>query len=146
MIMMTVSYNYMTLRIITMSYDIFSCPGQIMSFSLWTTAPRFPKLPQTAGRKCLQTPLSFSSGSSSSSMTFLFFCEYFSSLLMSHRAIGSPVNVGFSTFSHQAQTDTPPVLPPAQKRPPGGQTVLPRGDCTVSGCSSLADRVWRLHA
>lgn len=49
-----------------------------MSFSLWTMIPRFPKLLQIAGRKCLPPPLSFSSGSNSLSVTFLFFCKYFS--------------------------------------------------------------------
>lgn len=47
-----------------------------MRFFLWTMTQRFPKLLQRVGRKCLQPHLSFTSGSNSLSMTFLFCCKY----------------------------------------------------------------------
>lgn len=123
-----------------------------MSFSLWTTIPRFPKLLQTAGRKCLQPPSSFTSGLNSLSMTFLFFCKFLHYFLITNKQVlsykiilqNSPLNVCFSLY--QAQTDPSPVLPPAQEGPFGGQAILPWRDCSLPGSSGPADGVWRLHA
>lgn len=65
---------------------------QIMSFFLWTMTQRFPKLLQIVGRKCLQPHLSFTSGSNSLSVTFLFFCKY--QQFYPHRENNFSFNIG----------------------------------------------------
>lgn len=118
-----------------------------MSFSLSTMTPRFPKLPQIAGKKCLQPTLSFTLGSNSLSVTFLFFCKYFYTFLQTNKISAEFSSNALNLYSlWQAQTDPPPVLPPAQKRPFGGPTLLPCGHCPVLGSPGPADGVWGLHA
>lgn len=128
---------------------LFFASGQTMSFSLWTTTPRFPKLHQRAGRKCLQLPLFFSSESNSLSVTFLLFCK----CIHFPKAKHSPqwlydfvIGQILWNICHQTQSNPSPVLPSAQERPPGGQAVLPWRDSSVPGRSCPADRIWRLHA
>lgn len=120
-----------------------------MNFSLWTMIPRFPKLLQTAGRKCLPPPLSFSSGSNFLSLTFLFFCKLHVLPLKTWEDLLCEFQYSVLNLDDplcQAQTDPPPVLPTAQERPFGRQTVLPWGDGSVPGSSGPADGMWRLHA